>query len=85
MLLHESEDKNFIDKQFERIQSLFPIMDKMGVKTNRKNRILYTVFVFKIDEEESPEFYEEIDLAQFTSLEKAKRLRNEIIEHEAKQ
>lgn len=82
VLLCESADDNVIEKNWTRLQSLFPVVDCDGIKV--KGKAVYTVFVGKIDEQEKTDYYEEIDLARFTSLKNAKVLMKEVINNQGR-
>ena len=78
VLIFSSDDKTEVDNFILRLQGLFPCVDVEGIKNKRNNRTIYTVFAYKIDEEENPDFYEELDLARFSNLKKAKRFMSEV-------
>ena len=83
VLLAESEEARVIDKGMETIRGIFPLKDCDGINAAGLNAkaIIYTVYVYKRDEEGNTEYYEELDLAGFTNLKKAKQLMREVIDN----
>lgn len=75
VLLCESEQTSVIEEQWERVRRLFPGSEW----TINRDKAIYTVFVWKIDEQESTDYYEEMDLAEFSNLKNAKKLMKEVI------
>ena len=78
VLLCESDNVGVIEECWARLETLFPGSEWIS----NRDKAVYTVFAWK-ESDESDDYRkesEEIDLAEFTNLKKAKQLMKEVVE-----